>query len=50
LFQPEAPSDDAAVADDVEGETPRVHESTRARAESPQKDAEAGAIVEIDEV
>jgi hypothetical protein len=38
------------MVDDVEGETPRVHRSRHAQAESPQKDVEVGAITEIDEV
>jgi hypothetical protein len=35
---------------DVEGEPPRVHGSTHAQAERPQKDVEAGAVAEIAEV
>jgi hypothetical protein len=46
LFQPEAPSDGAAVVAEVEGEPLRVHGSTHAQANSPQKDAKADAIAE----
>jgi hypothetical protein len=35
-----------AVIADVEGEPPRVHGSTHAQAESPQKDVEADAMTE----
>jgi hypothetical protein len=38
------------MVDDVEVETPRVHRGTQAQAKIPQKDAEAGAITETDEV